>query len=372
MRTRGSLPNVLLAAALLLSAAAIAPSAALAEDTCGDQTHSCSCAAHTPCICCSNGGNCVWWAWHEACCQWGIALEWCTDAATWDDYATSNGYTLDTVAQNSSIFVCEASSVCSGWGHVGYVVTAHADGSFDSTEMACGGWYGVESRTRAAGFAEHYILDPGGTPTEVDGAEFESETIPDDTHVAPGEGFTKRWTMSNTGNTTWSAAGGYVWAFDGEEQFSAAAETALAAGVTVAPGATHDWDVPMTAPLTPGTYRGYWITRHNGVGTFGTRVFVQIIVDDVPPVDTTEPVPDTTPDTPPDTAPDVPVETVPDEASPDTPDTAEPAPDSSADTPPDAADTAPDASADLPPSDTTHEGPNVLGTESACACTVVL
>ncbi len=60
----------------------------------------------------------------------------------------------------------------------------------------------------------------------------------------------KRWTMRNNGTTTWTAAGSYGFAFDGEEQFSAAEFTLVADGVSVAPGATYDWDVAMTAPAT--------------------------------------------------------------------------------------------------------------------------
>jgi hypothetical protein len=72
---------------------------------------------------------------------------------------------------------------------MGWIITAYPDGSFDSTEMACGGWCGVQSRTRPAGFAESYIYDPSGTPVEIDDAEFVSETIPDGTHFNPGEAF---------------------------------------------------------------------------------------------------------------------------------------------------------------------------------------
>ena len=352
-------------AAVLLGAGPV-----LAEDTCGDQVHSCACAAHTPCICCDNGGNCVWWAWHEACCNWNRALEWCTDATTWDDYATSNGYPVGTIPQNSSIFVCEASSTCSGWGHVGYVVTAHPDGSYDTTEMACGGWYGVQSRTRPAGFAEHYIYDPGGTPVERDDSAYVSETVPDGTHFAPGSSFTKRWTMRNTGNTTWTAAGGYVWSWDGDEQFSAAAQTALSSGASIAPSGTYDWDVPMTAPAAPGTYRGYWRMERIGTGKFGERAWVEIIVDSAPPVDVTEvPADDIFEPAP---------EPTPEPAGPDA--NPEPPADSALDLPPDAALDSPEQALDLPDSGVQDIAPpgdagddsliGVRSLEGGCACSI--
>jgi hypothetical protein len=47
---------------------------------------------------------------------------------------------------------------------------------------------------------------------------------------------------------------------------------------SVAPGATYDVSVPMTAPTTPGTYGGEW-QMVNGQGVpFVTRVWVQIVV----------------------------------------------------------------------------------------------
>ena len=154
---RTSLARLFAAAAAAAIMLVSFPSSGVYE--CGGEVDDCPCGRDTPCICCACG-NCVWWAWHEACCHWGRALEWCTDAGTWDNYASTNGYPMGTDARVQSIFVCEPSSVCSGWGHVGWITNVHADGSFDSTEMACGGWCGVQSRTRSGGFAEHYIYNP--------------------------------------------------------------------------------------------------------------------------------------------------------------------------------------------------------------------
>jgi MYXO-CTERM domain-containing protein len=168
------------------------------------------------------------------------------------------------------------------------VVTAHADGSFDSTEQSWGGPCGTFSRTRAAGFATGgFIYNPDGPPPPPtnDDAEFVSETIPDGTHFRPGEAFTKRWTMRNSGDTTWTRGDSYLWAFDGDERFGAAEQTLLPDGTGVAPGANRDWDVSMTAPMSPGTYRGYWRMDRVGTHRFGDRVWVEIIVDDVAPAD---------------------------------------------------------------------------------------
>ena len=263
-----------------------APAGAVYE--CGGEYDTCTCGRANYCLCDGTCGNCVWHAWHSACCHWGRALEWCTDANTWNDNAASRGYPTGTTQQNSSIFVCEASTTCSGWGHVGWVVTAHADGSFDSTEQSWGGPCGTHSRTRSAGFATGgFIYNPDGPPPPPtnDDANFVSETIPDGTHFRPGESFVKRWTMRNSGDTTWTRGDDYLWAFDGDERFGAAEQTLLPDGANVAPGANRDWDVPMTAPMAPGTHRGYWRMDRVGTHRFGDRVWVEIVVDDVAPAD---------------------------------------------------------------------------------------
>jgi hypothetical protein len=66
-----------------------------------------------------------------------------------------------------------------------------------------------------------------------------------------------------------------VLAHDGDEQFSAPAQTLLPDGVSVAHGTAYDWDVAMTAPLTPGTFRGYWIMLEKGDSAtgFGSKLW---------------------------------------------------------------------------------------------------
>ncbi|HUU03785.1 MAG TPA: NBR1-Ig-like domain-containing protein [Myxococcota bacterium] len=262
----------------------LTPLAARAVPECGGEQDTCSCGRSNYCLCDGTCGNCVWHAWHMACCSWGRALEWCTDAGTWDEYATSNGYPTGDDPHDASVFVCNPSGTCSDWGHVGWVVSAYPDGSFDSTEQYWGGPCGTYDKHRVAGFATGgFIYNPD--QPDVDDAAFVAETIPDGTHFAPGENFVKRWTMRNSGNSSWTRDGNYLWTRDGEESFGAAEQTLLPAGATVAPGQTHDWDVPMTAPSAPGTYRGYFRMDNYGVGRFGDRVWVEIIVDDLPPED---------------------------------------------------------------------------------------
>ena len=270
-------------AALVLAAFISLSSATAAEAVyeCGGEEDTCLCGRDNICICDGTCGNCVWHAWHMACCSWGRALPWCTDAGTWDGYAANNGYPMGNFPRDNSIFVCNPSPTCSQWGHVGWVVTAYPNGSFDTTEQYWGGPCGTHQRNRPAGFSTGgFIYNPDAAP--LDDAGFVSETVPDGTHFEPGEAFIKRWTMRNMGNTTWTPGNDYVWSRVSGTPFSAAAQTRLPAGAAIAPGESHHWDVPMTAPLAPGTYRGYWRMERLGGALFGNQVWVEIMVDTLP------------------------------------------------------------------------------------------
>ncbi|MBI5542851.1 MAG: peptidoglycan DD-metalloendopeptidase family protein, partial [Deltaproteobacteria bacterium] len=114
--------------------------------------------------------------------------------------------------------------------------------------------------------------------TSLDDAIFVSETIPDGTHFKPGEAFTKTWTLRNVGSTAWTRAAGFSLAFQSGDSFGALARTWPGPTESIAPAATKAWSVPMTAPLAPGTYRGYWQMDRNGVA-FGATVWLEIVVD---------------------------------------------------------------------------------------------
>jgi hypothetical protein len=151
-------------AALVLAAAVLAaPAARAADHCCGGYCDTCPCGGATPCICCDyngeNSGNCVWWAWHEACCHWGDSLAWCGNANTWDDSARAHGYTTLRSPCESTVFVMHIGT----YGHVGWVVNVHPDGSFDTTEMSCFTYYGMRRYTRSAGSADYFILRYGQT-----------------------------------------------------------------------------------------------------------------------------------------------------------------------------------------------------------------
>ena len=91
-------------------------------------------------------------------------------------------------------------------------------------------------------------------------------TIPDGTNFNFGQTFTKTWRLKNSGTCTWTS--GYSLVFDHGDSMAGPAAQVLTSG-TVAPGATLDVSVNLTAPGTAGSYRGYWRLREPGGVLFG-------------------------------------------------------------------------------------------------------
>ncbi len=105
------------------------------------------------------------------------------------------------------------------------------------------------------------------TPLPCNLAAFISDvTYPDDTPVLVGQTFTKTWRFKNIGTCTWTS--NYQLVFDHENQMGGPISQALTSG-TVPPGATVDISVNLTAPVTPGQYRGYWRFRDPAGVLFG-------------------------------------------------------------------------------------------------------
>jgi hypothetical protein len=176
-------PRVVLPLALI-GVLLAGPRPARAVYSCGNTNDTCQCGANNFCICCEwdgLSGNCVWYAWHRACCDWGIGLQWCTNANTFDDHAIANGYPVSTTPCADTVFVCEANATqcwAGDVGHVGWVETVYADGSIDVMEQGCYSWDGVRGRhfnAQNASPTMHYIYKPGTscvecacTPNEVE------------------------------------------------------------------------------------------------------------------------------------------------------------------------------------------------------------
>ena len=112
-----------------------------------------------------------------------------------------------------------------------------------------------------------------------DDAKFVADvTVPDGTMVQPGEEFVKTWRLRNTGTTTWTTD--YRLVFDGGDLMGAPQYVALETAVP--PNATVDISVPMTAPLSGGTKKGYWRMENPAGLRFGHTVWVEVFIPYTP------------------------------------------------------------------------------------------
>jgi uncharacterized protein YkwD len=102
------------------------------------------------------------------------------------------------------------------------------------------------------------IPRPENEPGCTNSASFVSDvTIPDNTAIDAGEAFTKTWRISNTGTCIW--AWDYVLTHYSEERLGAPDLVPLE--ITY-PGQTLDISVELSAPASPGTYRGNFVIEN--------------------------------------------------------------------------------------------------------------
>lgn len=97
-------------------------------------------------------------------------------------------------------------------------------------------------------------------------------TIPDHTVMAPGQVFTKTWSIKNVGTCAWTTS--YKVAFLSGTSMGGVS-TAIPA---VAPGRAENISVNLVAPITKGTYTGYWILQNANGQSFGASFYVVIDV----------------------------------------------------------------------------------------------
>jgi hypothetical protein len=121
----------------------------------------------------------------------------------------------------------------------------------------------------------HFIENhkDGGIPSGTDCSKFVADlNYPDGTVVSPGHTINKGWRLSNCGDTTWSAAGGYhavrISGSYGPTSFNIP---------TVGPGQTGDLYANITVPTTAGTHRATYKLEGSG-GTFGEPFWVEVEV----------------------------------------------------------------------------------------------
>ena len=155
---RAWLTGAWLAASLLVLEVAVQPGSSLAIGQCGNQKDTCKCGKSNPYLCCDNGSNCTWWAWHEACCNWGIGLPGWGNANTWHSYAKQNpNFSVLSTPEVGSI----ATSTKGQYGHVAWVVGV-GNGTVSVREMNCCGTcsYGMITRTHPTSYFNSGFIVP--------------------------------------------------------------------------------------------------------------------------------------------------------------------------------------------------------------------
>jgi hypothetical protein len=122
-------------------------------------------------------------------------------------------------------------------------------------------------------FATSPPLPSGGSAC--DDAEFIADaTIPDNTHLDPGQKFTKTWIVQNTGTCPWSTTYKVVHV-DG---LAMAGEDAYVP-LQVPVGQQVQLSIAMEAPTSPGDYYGRWQLQNANAVPFGSILTVVIKVD---------------------------------------------------------------------------------------------
>jgi hypothetical protein len=98
------------------------------------------------------------------------------------------------------------------------------------------------------------VLPATATPLPCNWAKLVSETVIDGTSININTNFNKSWRIRNAGTCTWNA--NYKIKFVSGDAMSGPASKNFSGNV--APGATIDLILPLKAPGTAGTYKGYW------------------------------------------------------------------------------------------------------------------
>ncbi len=114
---------------------------------------------------------------------------------------------------------------------------------------------------------------PVGVVTSCNNLTYVSDvTVADNTVMTPGQSFTKTWRVQNTGSCAWGA--GYKFSLIGGDAMGA---QALTITQSVAPGATYELSVPMTAPTAgTGSITGTWRMSDAAGAFFGDNLTVVI------------------------------------------------------------------------------------------------
>jgi hypothetical protein len=132
-----------------------------------------------------------------------------------------------------------------------------------------------EFPTAAAGTPDSATPTPTTTPVPSSGGDtglpclrayLDYEKYPDGSQFPAGSNFTQEWRLKNTGSCKWTSGFQVYWVegdkMDAELEFQLTDQDVYTYGhATVS--------IDFTAPVTPGTYRGYWMLRSADGEVFG-------------------------------------------------------------------------------------------------------
>jgi hypothetical protein len=134
-------------------------------------------------------------------------------------------------------------------------------------------WYGPGTGTESFERVCTVLVKDIGAEAACNFAKFVSETIPDQTIIAPGKAFTKSWTLMNTGSCAWTAD--YQLVYTGGDQLGS--PTSVAINKSVGPGEQVTIEVPFTTPTEPGTYTSNWkLQSRSGVNFFQVYTTIEV------------------------------------------------------------------------------------------------
>ena len=111
---------------------------------CGSERDVCQCGKDNPYDCCDNDGNdsmtdicdgnCVWFAWEMACCNWGVGLPSWGNAGNWAERAEQDGFPVSYAPAIGTIACRERGD----FGHVAWVINVSTDkAEITVLEMNC-------------------------------------------------------------------------------------------------------------------------------------------------------------------------------------------------------------------------------------------
>jgi hypothetical protein len=106
---------------------------------------------------------------------------------------------------------------------------------------------------------------------------FDDQNMQNPPVLNPGQPFTKSWRVRNTGTCTWTSAYRLAFVQGNLPGAQMSGQPAFVSGF-VPPTAQHDFNVPLVAPIAPGTYQGFWQMFNDLNAPFGQRIWVGITV----------------------------------------------------------------------------------------------